>query len=157
MISLLDPRAWAAIAVALFLAALGGDIHGRAATEAKAELRETKADKAVLIEKIDGDKKLADGAQQIDNNATKETTNAQVKTDAGHAAIRSGAVRLYCPSAAPSTPDNTAIEHADEGAELLQAASERIYQIGRDADEAVRERNQCIARYNDIRDKIINP
>lgn len=155
MIALLDPRLWGAAIIALLLSFAAGDFHGEHAASAKAELKEVKTDNAALIVTGQISADLTKSADHIDAQANKVDKNAQAQTVRGHAALASGAVSLHCPSAvAPSAPADPAAGPATEGAELVQAASERIYQIGRDGDDAVRGLNQCIARYNAVRDEM---
>ena len=99
--------------------------------------------------------------EQIQATARKEKEIAKAREDALVESVRSGERRLsiaaVCPS--PAAPGLRAPAAGGSGpsqarAELAPAAGLALIGIARDGDEAIRERNACVAAYEAVRAKL---
>lgn len=154
--NMLNPYLWLGLAIALTSVFFAGDYHGRDVANEANRKAQAAADAAVSKADLKMNQSLATTSVAITQKAQEVTQNETVKTASNVGFIRSGAVQLRvpvttCTAGSPATPTTPATEAR---AELLPEVSARIYQLGRDADQAVRERNQCIDSYNDARDQL---
>jgi hypothetical protein len=79
----------------------------------------------------------------------KEKQNAQIKINQLRADVNSGAIRLSIPvNSSCSTPLGT----TETRAELDNQTSQDLISIAEDGDNAIRDLNYCIDRYNQIKD-----
>lgn len=77
----------------------------------------------------------------------KEKNEAKKKYDIILTRIRNSSVRVSVPAKKCITSTTT----GEKRAELNPETVERILSVGRDGDEAIRELNYCIDRYNSIK------
>ena len=77
----------------------------------------------------------------------KEKNEAKKKYDIILTRIRNSSVRVSVPAKKCVTSSTT----GEKRAELNPETVERILSVGRDGDEAIRELNYCIDRYNSIK------
>ena len=77
----------------------------------------------------------------------KEKNEAKKKYDIILTRIRNSSVRVSVPAKKCVTSSTT----GEKRAELNPETVERILSVGRDGDEAIREFNYCIDRYNSIK------
>lgn len=100
---------------------------------------------------------LADQATQ----AEKERVDAKLKADEEIARLRIAAQRVSVPivirtpgvpasAGAPATAGTERVERA----ELHAATAADLATLARDADVNTRERNECVARYNTVREQV---
>ena len=78
----------------------------------------------------------------------EEKNEAKKKYDSLLTRIRNSSVRVSVPAKKCVTSPVT----GEKRAELNPETVERILSVGRDGDEAIRELNYCIDRYNSIKD-----
>lgn len=153
MIGLLDPRFWLAAILAVTLSFFAGDWTGHRNASKKYELVAAKADAAALAQTAAITKKLNTDIDAITAQSNKEKQDAKAQNDKLRAALRAGTQRLSvatssCVAAGTSTTGVT-----ETRAELLPAAAADIFDIGADADNAVRDLNACIDAYNKVRER----
>lgn len=91
---------------------------------------------------------MAEQANTARQTFEKEKQDAKNTINKLHADVNSGAVRLSIPvsTTCGSTPGTT-----ETRAELDKSVSQSLITITDDGDQAIRELNYCIDRYNQIR------
>lgn len=158
---------WAA-AVALLLALLGvqtvrlADAKAETAAEktAHAETKRAYAQAmaAAISEARKRENQLRSDLDGLQATAAKEKADAKAREVALVESVRSGQRRLSVPAVCPDRHGTDLRAPAAAGggsevqrAELEPAAAERILSIGIDGDEAIRERNACVAAYEAVR------
>ncbi|MBX9612424.1 MAG: lysis protein [Burkholderiales bacterium] len=96
--------------------------------------------------------------------AHKEQTHAQAENNRLRAALRTGAVRLSILTRSPTCPASIGDQHPGPApgpdparTELDPATSEALVTITHDGDNAIRDLNTCISRYNTVRQALNAP
>ncbi len=77
---------------------------------------------------------------------------ARLADDAYRAAVRAGRIRVSVPAARAA--DGSSSQPGEARAELDAEAALRIDAIAGEGDSAIRELNQCIDAYNEVREKV---
>ena len=90
---------------------------------------------------------MAEEAAQTNAKYTKEKQDAQIKITKLRADIDAGTLRLSI----PSPVSNPASGATEARAELDRQTSQALITITTDGDEAIRDLNLCIDRYNQVR------
>lgn len=93
---------------------------------------------------------ISKGYKDMEDRYTKlikEKNEAKKKYDIILTRIRNSSVRVSVPAKKCVTSSTT----GEKRAELNPETVERILSVGRDGDEAIRELNYCIDRYNSIK------
>jgi len=90
---------------------------------------------------------MAEEAAETNAKHTKEKQDAQIKITKLRADIDAGVIRLSI----PSTVSNPASGTTEARAELDRQTSQALITITTDGDEAIRDLNLCIDRYNQVR------
>jgi hypothetical protein len=106
---------------------------------------------------LKAEKALADSHSAIDNDLKSGKANAKTAIDSLRADVRSGAERLSVPtrSCSPAPASGSAATGDPEArAELLPATALELIDIAADGDDAVRELNACVDKYNAVRNGI---
>ena len=125
----------------LFIGIVGAYIHyDKKATEA--DLKQSEANLALQ-------KEYMKSVEDIEIKYKKEKEKDEASIKALRASINNGSVRLSIPTTKSRI---TTTESGEKRAELNPETVERILSVGRDGDEAIRELNYCIDRYNSIKD-----
>lgn len=95
---------------------------------------------------------------RVSSEHQEERKNAQTEYDRRIAAIGRGTVRLSIPARCPASVDaNGAIAgpgHPETRAELEPEAGQALTAIVRDGDDAIRDLNACIDKYEGARQKL---
>ncbi|RJG06236.1 lysis protein [Noviherbaspirillum cavernae] len=134
-------RAAAFIAAALFIFKMGGDSVRAQWAAADRERVEAAADLA---------RETRRAFDAITVNSQKEKENANATIASLRADMRNGTERLSLAVAACQTGTSGA-GNSEARAELLPAAADRIVGIIGEADDAVRDLNACIDKYNAVK------
>lgn len=150
---ILDPYIGAIKALVIVLLAIGlfgaGHHFGAQGVQAKWE-----AEKAESVEMtLATERETRRAVDVITLNSRKEKESAKTTIDSLRSDVRSGAQRLSvavgsCPAADPRAG------HPEARAELLPAAADRIVGIIGEADDAVLDLNECIAKYDAVKQKL---
>lgn len=90
---------------------------------------------------------MAEEAAETNAKHAKEKQDAQIKITKLRADIDAGVIRLSI----PSTVSNPASGTTEARAELDRSTSQALINITTDGDEAIRDLNLCIDRYNQVR------
>lgn len=158
----LDPRVLLAALLLAVAAFFGGEWHEHRVSTARMELADglAKAELGAANARIKADGiKLAGMDAAIDAAKTKEKEDAKTTIDALRADVRSGAVSLSIATralrASPSGPDPGA-GYIETRSELVPQAALDLIDVAADGDDAVRDLNACIAKYDAVR-RTINP
>ena len=135
--------------------------------DARTELAEYRAAVAVATAQANNEAREKETAllattEALSNKLNEEKRRAQETQTRLVADIRSGAQRMSiaarCPAAAglaPADPTTAPVDGADSArAELDPETAATLVAIAADGDEAIRERNACIAAYNQVRDTL---
>lgn len=158
MISMLDFRLWLAVLLLAAAAFYAGEWHEqeraavveRAAKIALANARaETKAAEIAL----------ASAHLKIDADRIKDKQDDKKTIDALRADVRSGAISLSIATRAiraGSTSISSSPGDIETRAEILPEAAVALIDIAADGDDAVRDLNACIAKYDVVR-RSVNP
>jgi hypothetical protein len=85
----------------------------------------------------------------INVNSRKEREHAAASIAALRADARSGAVRLSIP-ADPSVTGDSGVGNQKARTELLPATADDLVGLAGDADDAVRDLNECIDKYHSL-------
>lgn len=93
------------------------------------------------------------GVDAITVAASEERKAANVQNNALRNDIRTGTLRLYAPVVVRSS-NGTGIKYSETRAELVPAVAGRIIDVGIDGDDAVRDLNECVDKYNALAAKI---
>lgn len=112
----------------------------------------TSAQRAALADKE------RDMQTQIDSmtaQTIKEKQDAKIAYDALAARLRVGAqrVRVAVASCEPASADPGAT-HSKASAELLPETSASLVELARDADDTVRDLNECVDQYNAVKNRL---
>jgi len=134
MLSLFNPSVLLGIIIAL--AGAFGWGHHQAYLEQQAEIGRLNA-------------VMAEEANKSAALFQKEKQNAQTKINQLRADVNSGTLRLSIPV---SSSCSTASGTTETRAELDKQTSQDLISITEDGDNAIRELNYCIDRYNQIKD-----
>ena len=144
----LDPRVWLVV-LALLAGAFGAGYFkgGQAArVAAKAEAADTLARARASEDAL---------RESIGNAAVALAKEKQLAQDLGNQLrnrVRSGDVRLSIPASPAACPrQDSAAGDPEARTELDRATAEALVAITQSGDEAIRELNSCIDRYNAIR------
>lgn len=170
------PGALVAVALPLLLYILSNQIYGaghRAGADEiqsrwnahKAEQADQHADDLYQL-KLRNDALQAQlAAQETDHQ--KETDRVQAENDDFVAGVRSGRIRLSIPTKGAGAPEVCKPDPAhgapsagppeEARAELEPAAAANLVAITNDGDDAIRDLNACIDRYNTVRASINAP
>lgn len=133
--------------VAVLLAAFGAGVKlGSDHVQADWDLERRERAEATL--QLERETRRAVDAITVNNQ--KEKSRAKATIDSLRADVRSGVERLSVAVAACSTGD-AGTGHPEARAELLPEAADRIVGIAADADEAVRDLNECVDKYDAVR------
>lgn len=158
MISLLDFRLWLAVlllAAVAFYAGQGREqeraaVVDRAAktalAQAKAKVKAAETTLASAHLKIDADRVK----EQQDDNKTIDALRADVRSGAISLSIATRAIRAGAASAGPTPGD------LETRAEIVPEAAVALIDIAADGDDAVRDLNACIAKYDAVK-RSVNP
>lgn len=85
--------------------------------------------------------------------ARKEKANAKVTNDGLRAAVRDGAFRLSV-AVDKCSADGAGAGDQQTRADIVPAVAGRIIDVGIDGDDAVRDLNECVDKYNAVRTQI---
>lgn len=128
------------------------------AEQRQQELRRSEAANRDLLRLISRTDRLAEQLATQGQRHKQEKTHAQAEIHRLRADVHSGALRLSVPTRAGTCagapgPDGatTASNAAAPRAELDPAAAEALVAITADGDDAIRDLNACIERYNTVR------
>lgn len=94
------------------------------------------------------------GFENAAESSRKEKERAKVETDRLRADLRSGAVRLSVPVVSCKQSDSSRAGDQQARAEILPGSADRIGAIGIGGDDAVRDLNACIDKYNSLKQAI---
>jgi hypothetical protein len=162
MIGLLDPRLWLAVLLVAALSFFAGEWREHGVSSARMELADGLAKaqlNAATDRAIAAETKLAGVDAAIDAARTKEKEDAKTTIDALRADVRSGAVSLSIATralrAGPAGPDPGA-GYIETRSELVPQAAIDLIDIAADGDDAVRDLNSCIAKYDAVK-RAVNP
>ena len=158
MISLLDLRLWLALLLLAAVTFFAGVWHEqeRAAVVERAAMTALAQAKAKVNA---AETALASAHLKIDADRVKEKQDDKKTIDALRADVRSGAISLSIATrairagAASAGPFPGAIETR---AEIVPEAAVALIDIAADGDDAVRDLNACIAKYDAVR-RSVNP
>jgi prophage endopeptidase len=90
---------------------------------------------------------MAEEAAQTNAKYSKEKQDAQIKITKLRADLDAGTLRLSIPSPVSNPASGT----TEARAELDRSTSQALITITTDGDEAIRDLNLCIDRYNQVR------
>ena len=128
------------------------------AEQRQQELRRSETANRDLLRLINRTDRLVEQLATQDQRHTQEQTHAQAEIHRLHDAVRTGALRLSIPTvaricaSAPGPGDTAAASNAAAPrAELDPAAAEALVTITADGDDAIRDLNACIERYDTVR------
>lgn len=138
-------KAVALVAIVLGLFGAGAKVG---AGHIQAKWDQEKAEQADATLQLERETRRAVDAITI--NSKKEKENAKATIDSLRADVRRGAERLSVAVASCQAGD-TGTGHSEARAELLPEAADRIVGIIGEADDAVRDLNECIDKYNAVR------
>jgi hypothetical protein len=141
--TLLDPRFWLCLIVWTAIVAIGADYHGDSTARAAMAMEAKDA-------KIDLDRELRRGVDSISTQARKDKAHAKATINSLRAAVRAGALRLSVPVSS-CVAGHSRSGTGEARAELLPAFSEEVLDDYADADDAVLDLNECIDKYNAVR------
>ena len=164
MITLFDPRLWAAAILCIGLSFFAGSWHGADAATEKARVAEagrTAQALAGLAKEKDAELAKERALRTIDRTAlnkfTKEQEDAKAETDRVIAGLHRDVIRLRIPVRAPrqATQDAgrpAAAATGEEGrAELTADASEFLVGLLARGDEGIRKHAEVVDRYERLR------
>jgi hypothetical protein len=121
------------------------------------DLARAGADNRKLLALINRADQLQDELSQQDQANHQEKTHAQAENQRLRAALRNGAVRLSIPTTAAQCVNHAGPESSGPAGEpdqarteLDPATSEAVVAITDDGDDAIRDLNTCIDRYNTV-------
>ncbi|WP_426106357.1 lysis system i-spanin subunit Rz [Massilia sp. TSP1-1-2] len=162
MIGLLDPRLWLALVLVAAVSFFGGEWHEQRVSTARMDLADGLA-KAALREATGRAKTaemlLAGTHSTIDAERIKEKEDAKTTIDALRADVQRGTVSLSIATrairAAPAGQD-PGTRYVETRAELVPQAAIDLIDIAADGDNAVRDLNACIDKYDAVR-RTLNP
>ena len=144
----------AGIAIALLVVGfVGGCSHKQA------ELDRLKADYAAQVQagleaNRQLEKRMQAEADILTQQYQKEKKDAQKTIDSLRSRIASGDIRLSVRTASTKgMSSDSSTEYREERAELDGETAQSLVSITADGDEAIRDLNQCIDKYNAIRSK----
>lgn len=107
---------------------------------------------------------LADKLHAQEVTHRQEKTHAQAEMDRLRAAVRAGTVRLSVPTTGAACPGSTtpgdapaASRPAQARADFDPATADALVAITSDGDNAIRDLNACIDRYNTVRQSLNTP
>lgn len=158
MISLLDFRLWLAVLLLAAASYYAGEWHEQeraAVVERAAKITLEKARAETKAAEI----ALASAHLKIDADRVKEKQDDKKTIDALRADVRSGAISLSIAtrairassSSVSSTPGDI-----ETRSEIVPEAAVALIDIAADGDDAVRDLNACIAKYDAVRRRV-NP
>lgn len=162
MIGLLDPRLWLAVALLAALAYFTGRHHGSEAADARSAFADTAAitQQEVATARVETKTvSLGKDHQAIDSTLLKENKDAKTTIDALRADVRSGALSLSIATRALRAGagcDRPATGDSETRTELVPETAIDLVNIAADGDDAVRDLNACIAKYDAVR-RTTNP
>lgn len=146
------------------LAGAQSDLAVEAKAHAETKRQHAEALAAAIQEAREREHAMQADIEKIQAAAAKERLNAKSREDALVESVRSGERRLRIAAVCTGggKPGLRAPVASGGGAEvqvaeLDGAASERILRIGFDGDQAIRERNACVAAYEAVRARINQP
>ena len=143
------------IGVAVIAALVGGVLWGAYTkgytardTEAKLELSQA------LLRAAKSKDELQVAFAALSSRSQKEAQSAKIKIQDLESDARAGALRLYFsavrqPGAGDSTPGPVT-----ERAQLDGPTAAALIGITGDGDQAIRDLNECIAKYNEVKEKL---
>lgn len=161
---------WAAAVVALVallevktvrLADAKADVAAEAGAHAETKRLYAVTLAAAISDARKTENELRASLERVQDQAAKEKADAKAREDALVDRVRTGERRLSVAAVCPGG-GGTGLRPGTAGsggssvsrAELDPAAAERILRIGFDADQAIRERNACIAAYEAVRSRL---
>lgn len=110
-----------------------------------------KADAEQAEAKLTLDREMRRAVDAITVNSQKEKDHAKTTIDSLRADLRTGSIRLSVATAAASAAADTGIRGQEARADILPASADRIISIIGEADDTVRDLNECIDKYNEVR------
>ncbi len=100
------------------------------------------------------EKRLQSEADSITQKYQKEQRNAEKTIADLRSRIADGSLRLSVRTeSAGGMPDGSGFESGETRADIARGDAERLVSIASRGDEAIRDLNQCIDRYNSLRGK----
>lgn len=167
MISILDPRIWLVFIVSGLLCFGGGYATSYKSAKTKYELQVSKDNKVaqdkfdlMVTEKDKAISNIQGKFDLLDTKYEKDTKDANLTIDKLQRSVSDGsyrmsvAVRSCKAGAAGGNQGVTSTPATQEYAELLPETAYDIINVARDADKEVRRTNECIDRYNVVRDEL---
>jgi len=100
---------------------------------------------------LDLERETRRAVDAITVNSQKEKQRAKATIDSLRADVRNGTERLSVAVSSCATGDPRA-GNPEARAELLPAVADRIVGIAADADDAVRELNECVDKYSAVKE-----
>lgn len=94
------------------------------------------------------------GFENAAESNRKEKENAKAENDKLRAAVATGARRLSVRITSCEQPNGTGTGNQQARAELVPQVAERIIGVGIDGDDAVRDLNACIDKYQALKNAI---
>lgn len=144
----------AGICIALLIVGfVGGCSHKQAELD---RLKQDYADQVskALEENRALEKKMQADADELTVKYQKEKQDAQKTINDLRNRIASGDLRLSVRTVSTKgMSDSTSTEYREERAELDGETAQSLVSITSDGDEAIRDLNQCIDKYNSVRSK----
>lgn len=90
----------------------------------------------------------------LKSKVLKERKNAETRIANLNTALRAGELRLYFDTSRQPGPRDPGVEPGTERAQLGGQASEFLIGLAAEGDQALRERNLCIAQYNEVKERL---
>jgi hypothetical protein len=91
------------------------------------------------------------GFETAAESSRKEKERAKIETDRLRADLRSGAERLSVPVRSCEQSNGTGTGDQQARAELMPETAGRVGDVGVESDDAVRDLNACIDKYNAVK------
>lgn len=153
MFKALDPYLGLIKAAALVALALGlfwyGHETGADNVRAKWETERRQVAEAT----VENNRQMLLAYERKADEARKEKENAKIANDKLRNAVYSGARRLSI-AVDSCTADGAGPGNKQARADIVPAVAGRIIDVGIDGDDAVRDLNECVDKYNAVRDQI---
>lgn len=167
MIHILDPRLWlATIVLALICFGIGHRVSTVSTSKAyELKIAKINSDAEIKYDRMVEEKdfaksKLQSRFNELDVKYSKEKENADKVIENLQRSVANGSYRLSvavssCKARSTDGNSGTADKSTNqEYAELLPETTYDIINIAKDADNEVRRTNQCIDKYNAVRDEV---
>ena len=141
------------VATVVISAFIGGVING-ARWEKKFLKLEKESAEALAKSQAQARKVEQDWAQVHDTLKEKhdeETKRYKTEIASLRNSIRAGGVRLSVPAAGGTMPANSAAGNSEKRCYIDATTAERLIDIAESGDDAIRELNLCIDKYNALR------